>query len=899
MSVNNIKNKKMRSVKSWVKSRNHKFCYMRAELKWKYINDEKREGWKTLFGKGHSPKLQNGNTFKSNEASTYEVNNTKLYKWNKKDNPRLFNYLYKFDRGDTKDNDMDLCYLSYKTSWDAPVLDIDNEENFNELLKDNPSLKERLDKLTTYLSRGKRLKHYTDWIITDKNNIRGSRRRIGLINQNGKEYGDLLVGGNDSWVRVGERLLTEVKEGDFDITIDLSELHFDNKPPTTKKNKKTKNSKKIKKDNKKKEEPVEDDDESSFEFSDLKRGDAGYKPFYKEYEVEYDRLNDLLDCIALKRWHKFSHWFKIGLILKGIEYDYNGGYALNLFFNHSQRSNNRGTFKEIKDKWDGFDIIKYQDSSIKTLHYWAKKDCPYKYNSYCIKYHIKQIKIHNKVEYWNSKKIATLLKQCSPDKGGIHKANVVDYLNQHFCLIQGKELRYVGINIYKSEDGSGEFMTYKNEAQFIKNWSKFTIPIRKNDRIINEPILKWWIQQPRSRIYIAAEFNPTLDKQPEYEYMGDQKINLFNGWRHSFNPKHKVNKQKIKKIIKHAREIIFNHDEEAFIFFHKCLRMILRGGKPEVAFFFWSKEYGTGKDWWIEFIVNGLMGEQYMGREDSIKNLVTGFNGIIKNKIVMVLDELNMFEGGNSLFGKYKSFITKKTIGLEEKGIDKIMVKCMVNIMGTSQYPNPIYIRDIQDRRSCVVAVNPKYKSSAEGSEEYHDQMTRLCGINKFQTSYEMEQQIPIQNEYFHYILLDPLFDYNNGWNPSQNIPLTTSKFNIVKRYTPKAILFYTNYIKYQQRSNNFGKVSSSDLWRAFKDFCSNYEIMYSYTSCKDFSIDLNKHISDDENQFKSRMSGSGYGFEVPEGCIDLLINKLKTKFCFDIYEDYEPVDKDDDDYYY
>ena len=887
MSGNNIKSKKKMSVLKLIKKNNIPYGYIKVNSYWK------KGEWKCI--KTDPPKMQDGtSTWKSSDLSTYQ----KLNKCPKK-YPKLFQYPNKFENPNNK-TVIPNIFMTYKTSWEHPVLDVDDIEKFEKIVNENPDLKARLEKCVLYKSRFKRFPHYRNFVITDNNNLGydfkndKKKRLIKLKDKNGDLYGEMLLGANDSWVRHGERLITE--PSDETITIDLSEIHFEK--PNHKAKKKTKQTK-IKKEKKKKEttqgQASNDESDESFEFdlSPAKRGEAGYKPKAREKDIGRKQLNDLLDCIDVKYWDDYNYWWKIGIILKGIDYDFNKKYCFGLWFNHSQRSTNNSDWEEMEAEWEAMDIIKYQDINIGTLHKYAQDGAPFKYNNYCNKYNITKIKINKGKEYWCDKKCNALIHKCN-DPLDYKKDELMDYLNQHFCLVKANsEIRYVCINIHK-KDG-GEMIFRKNKSAFIDYMAEHQITLKVNNKDKTIPLLKFWLENKRRRLYYTMDFEPCLNlNEKPYEYMGKNHLNCFTGWRHNFNPKHKINYEKIEPIIKHAKEIVFNGDEKAFIFFHKCVRMILRGGKPNVAHFFWSREYGTGKNYWIDFIAKGLLGEDYWCLQNRLEDFTTGFNAIIRNKIIITLDELNTFNDKNqNLYADYKRFITSKKIAMEQKGKDVIMMHNFTNIFATSQYPNPIYIRDAGERRSAVYGVSGRYGKGKEGSAEYHRNMTTIMGINDHLSPVELEPHIKTQNEYFHYILLDPIFDYEKGWDAETDIPMTKSRHNIIKKYTPKIIIFICNWLNYCKKEK-IKKVNITELYGYYVRYCKSKNYIYKESTVNDFSRSLgcennNNNITCELENFKPRQNGRRY-LSVPIECIDIYIQNMQSKYCFDFDVDFKDI---------
>jgi hypothetical protein len=91
--------------------------------------------------------------------------------------------------------------------------------------------------------------------------------------------------------------------------------------------------------------------------------------------VSIDILQQLVDCIDIKRADNYKDWLDIGMIL----YDSNSG-SFNIWHEWSKQSSQYNNSDECISKWNSFDENKNNKLTIGTLKMYAKMDNPIEYS---------------------------------------------------------------------------------------------------------------------------------------------------------------------------------------------------------------------------------------------------------------------------------------------------------------------------------------------------------------------------------------------------------------------------------------------------------------------------------------------------------------------------------------
>tara|TARA_R100001591_G_scaffold115320_1_gene130713 strand:+ start:3136 stop:5814 length:2679 start_codon:yes stop_codon:yes gene_type:complete len=857
MLNNNIKNKM--SIITILKKSKIEWCYIFVKSQW--------NGKKWLVKQGGTTYLD-GRTWKSSH---------KTYRGRKLSNEILqrqeyFNYLGKKENPDNL-KELTNIYITYKTSYDFPVIDIDDLNIYKKVFENNEEMITKFDMCSNYASRGSRLPHLLHFKLTDRENKLVSKKsgkrktKTKLRDSEGNEYGDLLMGGNDCWVRVGEQF-TKLNDNDV-IELDFSDLNFaDSCKP--KKKKKTK-----------KQEVQEEETAPSPQSVNNNN--------YDNQEFTLEQINDLLNCIDDERLDDHKEWGMILQVLKGIQKEKPNLDCKSLFIQHSNRSP-KADFIKNSAEWDNYDIDNYNECSIGTLCYWAQDDKPEKYQEYCTKYHQKIIKKRRVKKYLNKKKLKSYCFRLSKDYSILPE--VVEYLNDYFAILKGSRLNYIGLHLNKKQN----FVIYDNKMSFIANYEEFGFVKgveREYTTLIGE-----WLKHPNRRIYDNQTFRPCIDYEEDYIVDGYNELNFFRGWKHTYDKDFEYDENIIKQLKDHHLNVIFNGDQEFFDHFHKSIKLILLGHKIGVAWVLWGI-HGTGKNAFLEFIGKKIFGEEYYCSTKDINHIIGNFNALMANKIWTVIDELSTWDanGKKSIenANAFKSAITNVDLPLERKGKDTINVKDFNNYCVPTNFVNSVRVEHKTDRRFNVKETSTKYANNTQ----YHAKIRKDYGEGFISglTVEEKQRADTIAYHYFHYIMS---FDVEN-YKPSSNIPMTDSRRSMIVKSTPSIATFICNYCKKLDVKNGKSKEPKfSDLFDLFKQFCGGYEKPMNCSNSKVFAMKMNNVVFNN-SQLKGMKKHTNKGSVVilNEINCNLIRKTMEKRYLIQYFEDfkmtYDGYDFDDD----
>ena len=188
----------------------------------------------------------------------------------------------------------------------------------------------------------------------------------------------------------------------------------------------------------------------------------------------------------------------------------------------------------------------------------------------------------------------------------------------------------------------------------------------------------------------------------------------YNSWKgfkaSRVSPDFQFNKDRIKPILNFFREILCNDDEKMYKYLMSWVHHILTKPeqKTETCIYFYSKEHGTGKGSFCNFMRMNIIGSSMASEIQGLNLLTQKHNTIIAKKLFIACDETSTLKGDyHTTFDNLKNMITSPTCNIEPKGVDPYEIPNRVNLCIMS---NNLYsIKQEQgDRRYVCFEVNPK-----------------------------------------------------------------------------------------------------------------------------------------------------------------------------------------------
>lgn len=414
----------------------------------------------------------------------------------------------------------------------------------------------------------------------------------------------------------------------------------------------------------------------------------------------------------------------------------------------------------------------------------------------------------------------------------------------------------------------------ENPLSYINEWNddgeiKFSIKNKSDFKDLNnyfmcEKIVKGsiqeveffnlWIKDSEKRCYKKLDFIP--------KKINDKNIyNTFNGF--NFDEFNQLNDEiiDINPFIKHIGILVNNEINSVNYVLDYLAHLINKPYElPRVCLLFKSKQ-GYGKDLFINFLEK-LLGKQYISRTDDIdKNVFGDFNPILKNNLVLQLNELEGKHGFENK-EKLKNLITAEQITINDKNEKLYKQSNYSRVIICSNNLTPIEIPS-DDRRFVVFQAQ-----DSKPSKKYFDKIVDCLNNNLFIYSlYKYLKNRDISN-----------------LNLSNDRPITNA-YNIIQRSCNNTFYEFLNDLTYNYEdikdnypvdvliNRNLKKllIPPSILIKHYKSFLVensyDFKIKSNYINSMILNLDINK-IEKVINGKRTRL------YEIE---IDKLINKMKS----------------------
>ena len=237
-----------------------------------------------------------------------------------------------------------------------------------------------------------------------------------------------------------------------------------------------------------------------------------------------------------------------------------------------------------------------------------------------------------------------------------------------------------------------------NKQDFMCESSDFEYSeINKQGEAIEKSVFTKWMRDKTRRKYARLDFIPNEN------YYSENVYNTFNGF--DFNGTNKINIEGVNVFLDHLR-LLVNYDEDSFKYLVSYIADMFQNTDtlPETALLFKSGQ-GVGKDLMIDYIQK-ILGQSYVYRTAKLEEVFDTFNGCLKNKIVLQLNEIQGSDGFSKK-EKLKELITRKHNNINEKNIKQYTLSNYIRVFIFSNNMTPIEIPH-DDRRYCVFECGKK-----------------------------------------------------------------------------------------------------------------------------------------------------------------------------------------------
>ena len=351
---------------------------------------------------------------------------------------------------------------------------------------------------------------------------------------------------------------------------------------------------------------------------------------------------------------------------------------------------------------------------------------------------------------WDIKEPNTTIEKSSvyENKDGLPEYETLDYAavkqdfeKKHFMI--SHPLMFV-----KEETICGKpiVCTY-NQSDFKTEVRPYKYEIFKTKRMEELSIFDTWVSDKDRRSYKKLDFIPTEEKNEEI-------YNTFQGFHYSkYNNIEFEENDELINIFKKQVGILVDGDEEAVEWVMKYFAHLIQKPeqRPNVAIIFKSGQ-GYGKDTLLDCI-SKLLGKEYLYRTAKVDDVFGQFNGAIKNKLLLQLNELEGKDGFSNK-EKLKNLITEQATNINEKNMKHYDQSNYLRVIICSNNRNPVEI-PTGDRRFAVFDADLR-KPSKEHFIKFHDLLqddNALYTFYKYLKNYDLGTEAlhncrPITNAY-------------------------------------------------------------------------------------------------------------------------------------------------------
>lgn len=320
-------------------------------------------------------------------------------------------------------------------------------------------------------------------------------------------------------------------------------------------------------------------------------------------------------------------------------------------------------------------------------------------------------------------------------------------------------------------------------------------------KIVKVPFMNEWVKDPERRQYDRRDFFPYNKNECKCP---PNVFNTFTPFKRleDVNKMTKINNENIDDVIPKAMKFIKNLlepilmgmcEQNHIAVTHVMLtigHMIQYPDELQQTILLFKGLPGIGKNTIFE-LMRSLMGSKYVISENNIKNISGDFNGMIENKLFIMIDEVSGTEF-LSHKDKIKALSTSPIQTINKKGISQYIVKHYATLMLASNQEKPVTI-DNKDRRYFINQGD--YKNIKEGMKD-----------KLFTPFYADLNDNEIMNQLFHYFNSMDLKDFD-----PRDIPKTRAKEALEEELIKPLYKYLFRELKKDKLCHIFGVLKSDN----------------------------------------------------------------------------------------
>jgi hypothetical protein len=366
--------------------------------------------------------------------------------------------------------------------------------------------------------------------------------------------------------------------------------------------------------------------------------------------------------------------------------------------------------------------------------------------------------------------------------------------------------------------------------------------LNKKGDLCKQEFLKRWYKDENKRKYDFIDFLPQQKappnvfntfKQFEVESLTRQHNENFIFTSDPFD-EHEIIKKSY--IYNHLQNLCGNNNDVFEYVLMWLSRLVSKPHDITKTSLIFKSTQGTGKDLFFDWFGNNILGSNYYHNEEKPELIFGKFNGVIHNKVLIVLNEASG-KDNRQINENIKMAITRSTNTIEFKGKDAFKNTNCIGYVFLTNNDNPINI-SCEDRRFVAIKCNNNYANNAEYFKKLIDEMN----------SKKMNRYF---YDYLKYLSYNKYDEVNNiTFVGSDNYDFTgkrpiTDYYDDIKELNKSALIYFLedlifkNY-RFDTEGDRIFLFTPTEIFTKFKSFIDENGFKYEISNVK-FSFELKK----------------------------------------------------------
>ena len=333
-----------------------------------------------------------------------------------------------------------------------------------------------------------------------------------------------------------------------------------------------------------------------------------------------------------------------------------------------------------------------------------------------------------------------------------------------------------------------------------------------NKQMVLSSFIDDWLKDPTMRTYDKLDFLPQQEA-PENIY------NTFTGFEAANKELFDINIEET-LLMKHIKNICGNNDEFTNYFINWLSNIVQNPMKISGVMVLLSSVQGCGKDTIFNYMGQNILGSKYYANEDKPELLFGRFNGMIENKLLIVINEASgkdTFKIDNNI----KNAITRTSNTIEHKGLKPYEIKNSASFAGLSNNTVSFKIEPT-DRRFIAQECNKEIAQNAE----YFDALYNELNSGK------------LDRAFYEYLMKRDIKDFNF----QSKRPITKLYNDMKEACIPLIARYFGNLIDSNQSEVTLD-FKAGEFYNAFLEYVKAGNYKYE-TNLTQFGRELNEYNS-------------------------------------------------------